>query len=335
VDLLERDRELQGLDAALTEAAAGTGNVVLVHGEAGIGKTSLVRAFRRRVSGRAQAFVGACDDLLSPRALGPLRDAAPSGGTLAEALAGSDREAVYHAVLDLVSAPGPVMLLLEDVQWVDEATLDVVRLIGRRIANLSALLVLTYRDDELGSDHLVRLVLGGAPSRAPAASGEALPDSGGAVGRRHNGDLGPIVRGNGGNPFYVTEVVAAGQGSVPATVTDAVLARLGTLQPATVEALEQLAVVPSGTELPLGRTLMGDLSVLADAERAGMLEVHPGAVTFRHGLARRALDDALPASRRIVLHAAVLRSLLESEQLDLTRVVHHAVAASARPTSGR
>ena len=77
--LLERGAELDALDSALAAARAGKGTAVLLSGEAGIGKTSVVRAFLRRAGTRARVLAGACDDLLSPRTLGPLRDAARGG----------------------------------------------------------------------------------------------------------------------------------------------------------------------------------------------------------------------------------------------------------------
>lgn len=133
MDLLERDAELATLEAALADAASGEGSVVLVHGEAGIGKTSLLRSFRRGTAGRVRLLAGACDDLVTPRTFGPLRDAAPRGGPLAAALAGADRDAVYDTVLDLLTEPGdPVVLVMEDLHWADEATLDVLRHVGRR-----------------------------------------------------------------------------------------------------------------------------------------------------------------------------------------------------------
>ena len=97
-------------------------------------------------------------------------------------------------------------------------------------------------------------------------------------------DAAAVHQLTGGNPFFVSEVLAAdGSGGVPDTVVDAVLARLHRLAPATQHALEQLSVVPSGTELSLARALLPDIAVLAEAERGGMLEVAPQAVRFRHG----------------------------------------------------
>ena len=145
----------------------GIGSVVLVSGEAGIGKTSVVRAFRRRAGGRARMLTGACDDLLSPRTLGPLRDAALDAprGPLAAALAAGDRDGVLTAVGDELSDPrGPTALVVEDVHWADDATLDVLRYAGRRIADRPAVLLVTYRDDEVGP--ALHRLLGGLTGEA-------------------------------------------------------------------------------------------------------------------------------------------------------------------------
>ena len=329
--LLERDDEIAALEAALASAERGDGGVVLLAGQAGLGKTSVVRAFVRSASGRSRLLLGACDDLVTPRTLGPLRDAARSvGGPLAAALAGHDRDAVLTAVLDALSMPGrPTVLVVEDAHWADEATLDVLRHLGRRIADLPALLVVTYRDDEVGPAHLLVRVLG--ELRGPTVRRLTLPPlSRAAVARLAGGTAlssAPLYALTAGNPFFVTEALAVPDAPVPATVADAVLARVHRLDPATREALQQLSVVPSRTELWLARAVLGDLSALADAERAGLLEVTPDAVTFRHEIARRAVEAALPTSTRMTLHQRVLAALRSDERSDPARVVHHAVAA--------
>jgi DNA-binding CsgD family transcriptional regulator len=333
--LLERDAEAVALDAALRAAEHGEGSVVLLSGHAGLGKTSVVRAFLRTTSGRAWVLAGACDDLLTPRVLGPLRDAArTAGGPLAAAVAGGDRDAVLSAVLDALSAPGkPTVLVIEDAHWADEATLDVLRHVGRRVADLRAVVVVTYRDDEVGPGHPLRRVLG--ELRGPQVRRLTLaPLSRAAVARLAGGSAlssAPLYGLTAGNPFYVTEALAVFDAGVPETVADAVLARLRRLDPTVQRALEQLSVVPSRTELWLARAVLGDLTVLADAERAGLLEVAPDAVTFRHEIARRAVEAALPVTARMALHERVLAVLRaddrSDDRSDPARVVHHAVAA--------
>ncbi|NMO92715.1 AAA family ATPase [Actinomycetospora sp. TBRC 11914] len=329
--LRERGAELDALGAALDAAAAGTGAVVLLSGPAGIGKTSVVRAFLRAVSDRARVLTGACEDLVAPRTLGPLRDAVVGHpGPLSEALAGGDREGVHTAVLAELSAPGrPTLLVVEDLHWADDATLDVVRHLGRRIADLPAVLVLTYRDDELDVRRDLRRTLGplaGGPVRrlalAPLSRAAVAAWAGGT-----NATTAVLYTLTGGNPFFVSEVLAASGAEVPATVVDAVLARTHALGETARHALDQLAVVPGRVELWLARALLGDLGAVGDAERRGLVEVTPQSVAFRHELARRAVEEAMPRTAQIELHARVLAALRAAGAQDPARLVHHAVAA--------
>jgi DNA-binding CsgD family transcriptional regulator len=329
-ELLERGAALEALESALVDAQAGAGSVVLLCGEAGIGKTSVVRAFHRRTRGRARVLVGACDDLLTPRTLGPLHDVVSSvpGGPLAAALR-LGRDEVLTAVQDELSDPRlPTVLVVEDAHWADEATLDVLRYIGRRIADLPAVLLVTYRDNEVGGGPLLRFLgglSGGAARRVTLSplSREAVADWAGGT----NLTTSNLYRLTRGNPFFVSEVLAGTAATVPPTVVDAVLARVRRLEPATQQQLHQLAVVPSQVELPLARTLVGDIGELGEAERHGILEVRARAVAFRHELARRAVEDSLPVSERIRFNERVLAALLEQAEPDLARVVHHAVQA--------
>jgi DNA-binding CsgD family transcriptional regulator/tetratricopeptide (TPR) repeat protein len=327
--LLERDDELRVLRSALDHAATGAGSVVLLSGEAGIGKTSVLRVLLSAAGGRVRVLAGACDDLLTPRTLGPILDAARAiGGPLSSALAGGEREAVFTALLAELSRE-PTVLVIEDAHWADEATLDVLRYVGRRVEGLPAMLVVTYRDDEVGRDHPLQRVLGGLTGDAvyrlplPRLSRSAVASLAGGTAMTSA----ELYRLTNGNPFFVSEVVAANGQDVPLTVVDAVLARVRQLDAATQSALEVLAVVPSRVELPLARALLDDLTVIAPAERLGVLEVRADAVSFRHELARRAVESAVPAIVRLQLNARVLAALLSGERPDLSRVVHHAVAA--------
>jgi DNA-binding CsgD family transcriptional regulator len=327
--LLERDAELAVLDEALASAAAGAGSVVLVSGEAGIGKSSLLRAFLQVSADRARILHGACDDLIAPRTFGPLRDAV-ARGPLAEALTAGNRDAVFTAVLnELIDPIRPTVLVVEDVHWADDASLDVLRFVGRRVVDLPAVVVLTYRDDEIGPDHPLQRVLGalGGPGVHRLRLG---PLSRGAVARLSGGTAATsagLYRLTAGNPFFVTEALATPDDTVPRTVADAVLARVRRLDAATRAALDRLAVVPSRVGLPLARTLLDDLTVLGEAERLGIVEVDPAAVAFRHELARRAVEASMPRIERMQLNARVLAALRAQPDPDPAQVVHHAVEA--------
>ena len=331
--LLERQAELEMLGTAVARAGTGRGSAVLVLGEAGVGKTSLVQAFLSAAAGRARVLAGTCEDLLTPRALGPLRDAARSaaGGPLAAALSPEvDPDLVFAAVCDeLAAPPSPAVLVVEDVHWADGATLDVLRYLGTRVQGLPAVLLMTYRDDALARDHPLRGVLGALGSTAASRLRltSLTADAVRAMAAPTSLDPGELFELTGGNPFYVSEVLANPCDVVPPTVVDAVLARVRTLSQEAQTALDRLAVIPSGAEVSLLRVLVGDLTPVAEAERAGVVEVRGDLVAFRHELARRAVAESLPASVRLELNADVLCALLTGPDSDPFRILHHAVEA--------
>ncbi|MEX0427082.1 AAA family ATPase [Nocardioides sp. DS6] len=339
--LLERSDELTALGAAARSAARGNGTVVLVHGEAGIGKTSLVRALHARLPAQARLLVGYCDALSTPRALGPFRDLVGSvGAELSAALRTGERDRVMAALPAELAREAATMLVLEDVHWADEGTLDTLRFLARRITTLPVALVLTYRDDELVRDHPLGTLLGDLaqagpvlrlPLRrlSPEAVAVAVADARHADGDADRSvDPAAVYALTDGNPYFVSEIVASARGAeVPPTVVDAVLGRLRRLEPAAQDLLEQLAVVPGAVERELADALVpGSWGRLRTAEERGLLTVRPEVVSFRHELTRRAVADSLPGSRRVELERSALAALESLEHPDVSRLVHHAVA---------
>ena len=327
--LVERDAQLRRLEAALEEARRGRGTTVLVSGEAGIGKTSLLQEFADGAWPTARVLVGACEDLLTPRPLGPFRDMARDAGGLA-GLAGDDRDAFLDALLaEMAFTQRPAVVIVEDAHWADAASLDIVRYLARRIERLSALLVVSYRDEELRDDHpfarMVAALAGPSVLRIEleGLSDEAVAELAAAAGL----DPGPVVAAVGGNPFYLTEVLAAPGAAVPPSVRHAVRARFASLPASCRSSLERLAVVPSGAEPWLVRSLVEDPADLEPAERRGMVVSAQGRVRFRHELARRAVELSLPSSRRMDHHRRALAALAVGGA-EPSRLVHHAVAAA-------
>ena len=343
--LLERDRELTTLVDAARETVRGTGSVVLLHGEAGIGKSSLVSAIRSRLPDGTRMLVGSCDALSTPRTLGPFRDLTPAvGPRLAEALQSGERDQVMDALLDELRQPPPSILVIEDVHWADEATVDTLRFLVRRIAQLPVVLLLTYRDDELSRDQPLTQLLGDASHAEQVHHLSPQRLTGPAVRQLVAGsslDADEVFALSDGNPYFVSELVASAVGSnVPPTVVDAVLGRLRRLSPAHQDIVELLAVVPSSIDRQLLDALVSDHSAIAAAEQRGLLSVQPGQVVFRHELTRRAIVDALPVARRLELNARVLAAMeglgtrrgvqggsSPLANTDASRLVHHASEA--------
>ncbi|MGH3002730.1 MAG: ATP-binding protein [Gaiellaceae bacterium] len=333
--LLEREEVLQQLAGAWEAARGGHGRLVFVSGEAGVGKTALVKRFCGEQGSRARLLVGTCDGLRTPRPLGPFTEIANAvGGDLGLAFARADaRPAPLDALTTDLTADGETILLVEDAHWADEATLDLIGMLGRRVAGLPALVLVTYRSDELDRVHPLRIVLGDLATSVGVERLHLDPLSQDAV-RRLAQPLGidpaALHHRTGGNPFFVTEVLATGEAAIPATVRDAVLARVARLDERARELLDAVAVATQRAELWLVSAVVGEaFSAVDGCIASGVLQVEGDGVAFRHELARIALDESIAPHRRAQLNAAALDALRcpPDGRLDLARLAHHAEGA--------
>jgi DNA-binding CsgD family transcriptional regulator/tetratricopeptide (TPR) repeat protein len=334
VDLLERSRPLEELGRLTTEAASGRGRLVLVGGEAGVGKTTLVRQFTSTVPARVRLLWGACDPLSLPRPLGPLVDVAPAlGDAFSRLLDVEAPRARLFATLRDVLGVSTHVLVLEDMHWADDASLDLLRYLGRRIDSTRSLVVATYRDDEVGPRHPLRVALGDlATSNAVhRLKLESLTHDG--VRRLAAGSgLDPVElhRRTGGNPFFVTEVIAAGGTSMPPTLRDAVLARVARLTTSGRRTLEAAAVL--GSRFPpalLAEVDGGDDQRLEECLGSGVLIRDAGLIAFRHELSRDAILEAMLPGQGAELHGKALAARRESSSHpdSFETLAHHAEAA--------
>jgi len=332
--LLERERELEALTEGLGAAEAGHGRLVLLHGEAGVGKTALVRRFCEEHAAANRVLVGVCEPLFTPRPLGPLLDVATEvGGELENTVrtAAGSHEVTAALVRELESRV-PAILVVEDAHWADEATLDVLKLLSRQLETVPALVVVTHRDDELEVTHPLRHLLGhlvsGRAIRRVAVA-RLSPDAVTTLATPYGVDPDELYRKTGGNPFFVTEILGARGDEIPATVRDAVLARAARLSPRPRALLEAVAVARSDAELWLLEALAPDeLGTLDECFASGMLVPRAGAVGFRHELARLTMEESLAPDRRLALHRLALAALAEPPvgAADLARLAHHAEA---------
>jgi DNA-binding CsgD family transcriptional regulator len=332
--LLERESYLAGLDAALAEAQAGTGRIALISGEAGIGKTSLVEHFTNIHRHNVPVLWGKCDALFSPRPLGPLFDmAAQLREQIPELLyQNANHSAIFGAVLNELQRQTAIVVF-EDVHWADEATFDLIRYLGRRINQTRSLLVLTFRDDELGALHPLRTLLGDLVSSNATRRIPLSPLSEKAVRALIPNDhieAAALHRQTGGNPFFVTEVLASPGSSIPATIRDAVLARAARLTSPGYAVLECAAVIGPRIEpwLLIAAAFENAVSI-DECIAGGMLVVQGNLLAFRHELARQVIYESTSPARRRNLHRTIL-DLLSTSPLthgDMARQAYHADAA--------
>jgi DNA-binding CsgD family transcriptional regulator/tetratricopeptide (TPR) repeat protein len=331
MELVERERYLADLKQWLHAAVESGGSIALVGGEAGVGKTALLQEFSDQQR-EARTLWGACDALFTPRPLAPLYDIARQarGALLAAVNSGASRDAIFTATLDELERGGAALVVFEDMHWADEATLDLLKFLGRRIHRIHALLAVTYRDDEVDLQHPLRAVIGDLP-RASTHRLSLLPLSESAVAqlaRRSGRPSQGLHKATGGNPLFVTEVLAGSDDTVPITVRDAVLARAARLSPVAREIAEFVCVCPGKTESWLLEEAAGqDPGAIENCLSVGMVRYDDGSLGYRHELARRALEDSLPQTRRLGLHSKVLAALARHPDTPAARLAHHADGA--------
>lgn len=332
--LLERDSAFAQLLAATRDAIDGRGLTCLLSGEAGIGKTTLLNAWTQQVGPDCRVLVGRCDALFTPQPLGPLRDIAFSlDGRLAAMMdGGATQSAVFTAFLqDLADSETATLVVFEDVHWADHATFDLIKYVGRRIGRLRAMLVLSFRDDEIARDHPLRGVIGDLPAAAlrrialTGLSATAVA----TLARRAGVAADGLFVATAGNPFFVTETLASRLSGVPETVRDAVLARVARLPERARALLDLASVVPGRIDFATVHAALQDAAqgALEDCLGRGVLLAAEGGVMFRHELARRAIEDTLPPLRRRACHAQILALLSTNPAIPASQLIHHAAEA--------
>jgi DNA-binding CsgD family transcriptional regulator/tetratricopeptide (TPR) repeat protein len=313
MQLLEREAQLRYLDDVLREVTQESGRTALIYGEAGIGKTSLAEHFLQSRTTDWRLLRGACDALFTPRPLAPFHDIAlQTGGDLLTLLeSASDRTAIFSACLAELGKR-PAIMLVDDCHWADEATLDLLKYLGRRMQQTRSLMILTYRDDELSADHPLRQLLGDLGSSPSLRRIPVSALSRDAVSQMTSGtpvDPVELYRLTNGNAFFVTQVLAT-EGSIPETVRDAVLARAARLSPAARKVLEATAILGMRVEPWLLSKVAGsDADLVEECLAAGMLVAQGDFHAFRHELVRQTVLASMPPNRKMDLHHLALAAL--------------------------
>ncbi|MCB0005684.1 MAG: AAA family ATPase, partial [Anaerolineales bacterium] len=332
--LLERDDALQKLNDALSTVTHTGGRLILVHGEAGIGKSALVHQFLQQLRPGVRQALGHCDELFSPTPLAPLYDIVPQIDESLRALL-VDLAAAHQLFTALLATlQKPTVLVFEDVHWADKATLDLLKYLGRRVQNTRAIIIVTYRDDELEARHPLRLLVGDLSSSAGTLHLHLQPLSLVAVTQLSGNkrvDTDALFEATGGNPFFVTEVLASGSALVPETVRDAILARLARLTLSGRAALDAAAIIGTRVEPWLLQDVTAaEAGHIDESMDVGFLIAREHELEFRHELVRQVVLTELAPHRALFLHRAVLEGLKRRGLAEryLARLVNHAVAAA-------
>jgi DNA-binding CsgD family transcriptional regulator/Tfp pilus assembly protein PilF len=333
--LVERAGFLASLEGLLGEPLGGSGRLVFLGGEAGVGKTALAAALAETATETATGLAvrrGSCDNITTAEALGPILDALPELAAAADQEAGLSRLSLFQKVRDVLSQ-SPMLVLLEDVHWADEATLDILRFLGRRLAGSQLMILATFRSEEVGRDHSLTMVMGdlaGSPGvirmQLPALSAAGVRQLLDAAGSDLDADA--IFSRTGGNPFYVTEVLASGSETVPVTVRDAVLARVARLSRAGQGIAGAASVLGRHAEVDFLVAVSGQpLAAVDECLDRGVLVLDGHAVEFRHELARLAVEQSLTQAERAAAHARAFALLLARSSPDHRRLAHHAAGS--------
>lgn len=320
--LIERDQFLECMGECMSGVVAGAGHSLFLVGEAGIGKTSLLREFVSRARNQVRILSASCEDFSSPEPLTLVRELCPDQ----DIGAGTSRFVTFSTALDWLCSE-PTLLAIEDIHWADDASMDFLRFVGRRLAEQPVMLVLTSRDDDNESRARLSRVLGDiSPDHRTRIDLPRLSANGVRQLALDAGLFGiPIHELTGGNPLYVSELIAA-QGATSTSLFDLVLARAARLPDSAQQALGMLSVVPGRPPIEFVEAARLDPDDIQHCVAAGLLVHGSEGLCFRHELSRRAIESSLGALKQRQLHVQAL-AIMQSLGASAARQLHHAIAA--------
>lgn len=337
--LIEREDAIEKLSEMVEKINDGRGQIALVSGEAGIGKTSLLEEIKRIFNAQYKIFWGGCDPFFTPRPFGPLYDFAPnfSAKILNLLENGASPSTIYSAIHEtLEKAQQPIILIFEDVHWADYATLDLFKFLGRRISFLKCLLVISFRNDAVNDREALRQMIDMLPSAHTTRivieplSLEGVTQL--AAGTEH--DISKLHEITTGNPFFITELLATKDKigkSLPASVQDAINARLNRLTHLERDFLETISLVPNAISPELIDILfgiIGDTYAMSCVARNLLSVDNKGVFRFRHELARLATLARVSISKQKEIHVKLIEALEQCHNYDdIAHLVHHAAGA--------
>jgi len=336
MELIERDEFLASMQRVYEDMQSGEGHCIFVNGEAGIGKTSLVKAFCRELESGCNIFLGTCDALFTPRPLAPLYDILlqmPKGfPDIGSEM--TDQTAFFTSFLqELNNQKDSSLIVFEDIHWADEATLDFIKFLARRITHLRCLFILTYRDEEIHSGHPLRNVLGHLPAdsftrlQLTPLSRKAVDKM--ATDKGYSGE--DVYSISGGNPFYVNEILASYSSGIPENIKDSILSLYNRQDENTKQAWEILSVLPTGFEMiHLEKLEPSYTAAIEKSMDSKLMILKEGRIFFKHEIYRRTIEASLSPLLRVVLNKKILDLFRVNfeQKMEIERIIHHAKNAN-------
>lgn len=336
MELIEREEFLASLQRKFESIAGGEGHCILLCGEAGIGKTALIKAFCKKQSAACSIYQGACDDLFTPRPLAPLYDVLWQINKERWPVqpVQEERSALFtNFFQELKTKKEKLLLVFEDIHWADEGTLDFIKFFIRRIDQLPCLFILSYRDNEIHSTHPLRSVLGQLPPDSftklvlKPLSKEAVVEM--STRKGYSGE--DVYSISAGNPFYVNEILASYSPGIPDNIKNSILAVYERQKQGTKNAWHIWSVIPDGLEVER----VGKIKYSVEIDHCfaiGIIIVQHGKVVFKHELYRRTIEESLMPLKRIELNKLMLELFLDSfeEKGEIERILHYAKNANEK-----
>ncbi len=333
---LERENYLLELNNSFEKLSGGVGTIAALFGEAGIGKTTLVEKFVEGVKDQVNVLWGTCDALYTPRPLGPLYDIAAQmkPGLLNILYEHKARTKIFTKFLnDLQNNKLLNIVIIEDIHWADESTLDLIKYLGRRIDKLNLLLITTFRDDEISNNHPVKLLFGDIPTKnlvrikLNPLSEESVDN----LARNYKKSIPELYKNSGGNPFFICEILENTDNNIPVSIKDAVLSKLSRMPNKLKEFIEMISVIPGKISKEFLKSFFDDdISLIDDAVNCGILKIDSSGIIFKHELVRLSIEDSISTIKKEELNKIILNNLLKGKNIEnkLSGIVHYAINAN-------
>ncbi|WP_339718926.1 AAA family ATPase [uncultured Paraglaciecola sp.] len=336
--LLERDNAIDKITESMSKISQ-SGKILLLSGEAGIGKTSLLEHIRMHADTSIDILWSGCDPLFTPRPYAPIYDFAQiiSLDLLSHLENGATPSIIFGSFFQAISKlTKPTVLIIEDVHWADHASLDLLKYVARRISFIPCLLCLSYREDEVTHDHPFHSVLSLMPSahtirvHLEQLSQNAVTK----LSSKSTYDPEILYKITAGNPFFIAELLANNDynhHAIPASIREAVSSRVQHLTHGERELMQVLSLIPYSIPVALITALFGENGesfAMASVARK-LLQCDPHRIfRFKHELVRRTILENQPAHHQKNAHKRILECLNQiSLPVNLAWLVHHAEGA--------